>query len=151
MIVCPSCRAEIPDDSFFCDQCGRALKFCPSCGKPRRGTQCAACGEDLVDASQFFNSSCNGQKLFLCGENLRLEIKEGEFGRAGGIYPEFASCPYISGRHGMFCKDSSGWAIMDFGSTNGTFIGGKKLEPNVKYPLAKGARLKIATSEFTIE
>lgn len=56
MIRCPFCGEQIPDDSYFCDICGKALNFCPECGKPKRGTECAACGEKLVSAAEFHNS-----------------------------------------------------------------------------------------------
>ena len=29
MIQCPDRRQMIPDDSAFCDQCGKELKWCP--------------------------------------------------------------------------------------------------------------------------
>ena len=48
MIQCPDCRAMIPDDSAFCDQCGKLLMWCPECGRPKRGTTCPVCGNDLI-------------------------------------------------------------------------------------------------------
>ncbi|MBR4734844.1 MAG: FHA domain-containing protein [Bacteroidales bacterium] len=48
MIQCPNCREMIPDDSAFCDQCGKELMWCPECGRPKRGTQCPVCGNDLI-------------------------------------------------------------------------------------------------------
>ena len=39
MIQCPECRQMIPDDSAFCDQCGKELKWCPECKRPKRGTE----------------------------------------------------------------------------------------------------------------
>ena len=38
MIQCPDCRQIIPEDSAFCDQCGKELKWCPECKRPKRGT-----------------------------------------------------------------------------------------------------------------
>ena len=48
MIQCPNCRAMIPDDSAFCDQCGKELMWCPECKRPKRGTECPVCGSDLI-------------------------------------------------------------------------------------------------------
>lgn len=50
---CPYCKAVIDDDSWYCDQCGKALMFCPECHQPKRGTECPACGADLVDAKTY--------------------------------------------------------------------------------------------------
>ena len=43
MIICPSCKEQIEDNSYYCDQCGQALLYCDRCGRVgigRRGTQC---------------------------------------------------------------------------------------------------------------
>jgi len=53
MIQCPECRSMIPDDSAFCDQCGKELKWCPECKKPKRGTECPVCGSDLVPGRKY--------------------------------------------------------------------------------------------------
>src|ERR1700736_3655904 len=48
---CPSCRADIPEESKFCDACGAALPGrCPSCGATiRSGAKfCSACGKSLT-------------------------------------------------------------------------------------------------------
>ena len=161
---CPYCKETIDDDSYFCDQCGKELHFCPECGKPKQGTECPACGADLVSGKVFFAKS--GQQeaqpqveasvapdvpSVLVGNGWRLPLKVGVFGRTQGIYPEFGTCPYISGRHGEISRNAKGeWGITDLGSHNGTFINGTRLEPNKSYLLKKGQRLKIATINFDI-
>lgn len=48
---CPSCKAEIPDGSKFCIQCGGSLPLaCPSCGhgNPPQAKFCANCGTVLT-------------------------------------------------------------------------------------------------------
>src|SRR3979411_1488342 len=48
---CPSCRADNPEESKFCDECGAALPGrCPSCGAAiRSGAKfCPACGKRLA-------------------------------------------------------------------------------------------------------
>lgn len=54
MIICPKCKAQTPEDSLFCDQCGTEILYCPSCKKPARGKRCTSCGSALVSASEFF-------------------------------------------------------------------------------------------------
>ncbi len=44
MIICPNCKEEIDDDSRFCDQCGRELFYCSSCGRVGLGRRCTQCG-----------------------------------------------------------------------------------------------------------
>ncbi len=192
MIQCPDCRNMIPDDSAFCDQCGKELKWCPECKRPKRGTECPVCGNDLIPGSKYLSMLESGtpfpsqspsqsqstsenrpqpqpaapqfampskpqgtavgasQPMMLVGNGWSLALKEGPFGRNGGIWPELGSCQYVSGSHGVISRDVAGWKITDIGSTNGTFINGSRLTPNTPATLVKGSKLVIATIEFTV-
>ena len=44
MIICPSCREEIEEQSCYCDQCGQALQYCSNCGRVGTGRRCTFCG-----------------------------------------------------------------------------------------------------------
>ena len=197
---CPYCKATIDDDSYYCDQCGKEMRFCPDCKKPKIGTECAACGADLISAKEFFGgskltpkptpstaqptpstapsvqtaqpaqssqqpqgtvaappspnapASASGEPTTLVGNGWRLPLKAGVFGRSCGVYPEFKTQKYISGKHGEILHNSKGqWGITDLGSTNGTFIDGIRLEPHKAYLLKKGQELTIATTKFIVE
>lgn len=52
MIICPTCREEIDDESRFCDQCGQALVYCSSCGRVGKGRRCTYCGGLMVSAEE---------------------------------------------------------------------------------------------------
>lgn len=47
MIQCPYCQKNIPDDSLYCDLCGKRLNFCPKCRKPGTGRVCGNCGTPM--------------------------------------------------------------------------------------------------------
>ncbi|MBP5573553.1 MAG: FHA domain-containing protein [Bacteroidales bacterium] len=200
---CPYCKETIDDDSYYCDQCGKELHFCPDCGKPKQGSSCPACGADLVSGTVFFlkkpqntqhptapstswptNTVMPSQPepisqvppipqgtavqtppmpqgtavaappkpmpQFIQGNGWNLPLKEGVFGRTQGIYSEFGTQQYISGRHGQFRMMNGKWQVLDFGSTNGTFLNGQRLAPNNWYDLNLGDQLKIATTNFII-
>jgi len=186
---CPFCKETIDDDSYYCDQCGKELRFCPDCGKPKQGTSCPACGADLVSGAAFFLKKPQGTQPLttpskpyimtpppqataaqapqapqgtavsappkpmpqsLSGNGWNLPLKEGVFGRTQGIYSEFSTQQYISGRHGQFRMNNGQWQVLDFGSTNGTFLNGQRLAPNSWYDLNLGDQLKIATTNFII-
>ena len=231
MIQCPECRKMIPDDSAYCDQCGKELKWCPQCKRPKRGTECPLCGSVLVPGRQYLGGgsgvsgssgasgvsgasggsglsgasgasgvsgggaaggfggsggasrggapfggasgvsgggaasggaagtsggASGGGAAFgggivptaLVGNGWRLILQEGPFGRTGGIWPELASCRYVSGNHGRISKTSAGWQVEDCGSTNGTFVNGARIQ---KQTLKRGDILRIATLDFTLE
>ena len=160
MIQCPECRALIPDDSIFCDQCGKELKWCPQCGRPKRGTECPVCGSPLGPrmvpkvtrvSGAIPSSDVQNSASVLAGNGWRLALQAGAFGRRGGIWSELAANPYVSGNHGVIGQMAGGWTITDSGSTNGTYVNDKRLEPGVAVELKIGDRVRIATLEFTVE
>lgn len=178
MIQCPNCRAMIPDDSAFCDQCGTELMWCPECKrpKPNRGRECPVCGSDLVAGRKYLNGNSaqpapqhpqqpadapQGTAISgagatagpskIVGNSWVLPLREGQFGRTSGIYPEFASCKYISGNHGAFARAGAGWTVVDNGSTNGTFVNGQRLTQGVGAPIRIGDTLTIATIDFKVQ
>ncbi len=208
MIQCPNCRAMIPDDSAFCDQCGTELMWCPDCKrpKPNRTRECPVCGSDLVPGRKYLNgimaqpqtapqqpqqpnpstavpftspqtqfytspqnvvpqpqpndvpqcTAISGTSAAvgptkIVGNGWVLPLHEGPFGRTSGIYPEFASCKYVSGRHGAFTRTAAGWMVVDNGSTNGTFVNGMRLTPGVETPIRIGDTLTIATIDFNVQ
>ena len=159
MIQCPDCRQMIPDDSAFCDQCGKELKWCPECGRPKRGTECPVCGSDLIPGRKYLSGDHSKPSSVtpgpdrvspaaLVGNGWRLALQEGPFGRRGGIWPELSSCPYVSGNHGIIVKSGSDWVIEDSGSTNGTYVNGARIQ---RQALKNGDRVRIATLDFTVE
>ena len=44
MIICPSCKEEIEEQSHYCDQCGQKLLYCERCGRVGIGRRCTSCG-----------------------------------------------------------------------------------------------------------
>ena len=44
MIVCPNCKEEIDEQSYYCDQCGQKLFYCERCGRVGIGRRCTSCG-----------------------------------------------------------------------------------------------------------
>lgn len=84
---------------------------------------------------------------------MRLAGVDGAiFGRRNGIYKEvLAQCHYISGTHAQLAYTvQTGWTIADRGSSNGTFVNGRKLAPNESSPLRNGDRVVLANVEFRI-
>ncbi len=129
---CPVCGAEIPEDSFFCDQCGDELRICPRCGRPGKRNWCIHDGEALVAARELAlrdgagAESAAGERPSLpdprmsrsgdsaepleClrirspGHHLDLEVRPGTVvGRKSGAWTAvFSSFPDVSGIHARF-------------------------------------------------
>lgn len=52
MILCPNCQEEIDDNSYYCDQCGKALRYCNRCGRVGLGRRCTSCGGLMVSPAE---------------------------------------------------------------------------------------------------
>ncbi len=52
MIICPSCREEIEENSHYCDQCGQELVYCSNCGRVGMGRRCTQCGGLMISAEE---------------------------------------------------------------------------------------------------
>ena len=63
MIICPSCKEEIEEDSHFCDQCGQALVYCRSCGRVGKGRRCIYCGGLMMDIEELKNQKDSLQSM----------------------------------------------------------------------------------------
>ena len=129
MIICPTCKEEIDNDSHFCDQCGQALLFCDRCGNVGVGRRCTKCGgmmvarsngsaegvpgmseslkmEMAVTGSLRGNQQQNGNGipvLTLANDSLNIRIvgiNGAIIGRRTGPYSHFfEKYPYVSGTH----------------------------------------------------
>lgn len=74
---CPHCNKEIESDSFYCDQCGEALKLCKNGHGFKKGKICSHCGNPLVEASKASMESQKEKTIEnLNRENLTERISE---------------------------------------------------------------------------
>ena len=170
MITCPVCKAEIENDSWYCDQCGFKLKFCKRCGLPGKGNRCTKCGDvmyspaDEAEAQRQAAEAApmdNGQEsampqLYLVNNNLHIELRGEDgavIGRRKGPYKDLlAPFSYISSTHAsLHYSPSAGWTVRDMNSTNGSKLNHEKLIPDVPMPLRNGDRLQLANVELIIE
>ena len=51
-MICSYCKSDIDNDSFHCDQCGKELFICPTCGKSGKGKNCVEDGSKLFSPKQ---------------------------------------------------------------------------------------------------
>jgi predicted RNA-binding Zn-ribbon protein involved in translation (DUF1610 family) len=58
---CPSCKEQIDDDSFYCDQCGIQIMVCSECGRPGAKKFCNFDGKPMVPAGSQAAPSAQAQ------------------------------------------------------------------------------------------
>lgn len=112
MIICPSCREEIDDDSHYCDQCGQALLFCNQCGRVGLGRRCTHCGGLMVSPDNRSGSNTGAAASVSAGIISSMSID---------------SVSHTSGAHGIpvltLANESLNIRIV---AMNGAIIGRKK-------------------------
>lgn len=85
--------------------------------------------------------------------SIRLGIGDGAIiGRRGSYAQAFAGQGYVSGNHARLQYNACGqFEIVDLGSTNGTFVNGQQLAPNMPRVVNVGDIVKFANLEFAVQ
>jgi predicted RNA-binding Zn-ribbon protein involved in translation (DUF1610 family) len=174
LVQCPKCKAEIEDDSFFCDQCGEELLICQDCNVFGKGKRCTRCGKPLVSVRSLTKPSPTVGKVISTGKTIRPQVPpkatptrlvstdpplrlalEADVvigRRSGGFAEVFSSQSFMSGKHASLQKNKDGnWEVTDLDSTNGTFLNGDRLKANVPVQFQVGDFIRFANVEFKVE
>jgi len=149
MITCPNCKHPEPAGAIFCSECGMQLleiepkktqqivDETPDSGPaPARPVQ-----QQIQDAWISLHLLDSGQVLSI---NDRTEFTLGRSSESQPIMPDIDLNPYRAYDHGVsrlhaVIKSVNGQTIvMDLGSSNGTYLNGARLAPNVPNPLRHG-------------
>jgi hypothetical protein len=152
MIICTNCRHENISGTLFCVECGAQLE-----GTETLTTQ-AINQEQIVDdlkkspagiepPSSPINSWLSlhlmdsGKILPLATRN---EFTLGRLSEGQPIMPDIDLTPYqayasgVSRLHAVVKRDASRVVIMDLGSSNGTYLNGRRLNPHTEEGLKHG-------------
>jgi len=152
MIVCSNCKHTNMAGAMFCSECGTQLT-----GADSLVTQNISTGQVQETLSEPAKKAAppvinlnnwatlhlldTGQVLPLTDRN---EFTLGRIGEGQPIMPDIDLSPYqayasgVSRLHAVLKRDARRVMIMDLGSSNGTFINGKRLNPNIDQPINNG-------------
>jgi hypothetical protein len=164
MIVCSTCKHANMAGAMFCAECGAQLV-----GKDSLITQTITTGnfkrvavENSGDAYQPFDGSDawgsihlldTGQVLPLSSRN---EFTMGRISEGQPIMPDIDLSPYqayaagVSRLHAIIKRDGDRLIFMDLGSANGTYVNGKRLNPNVEQLIQHGDIVALGKMKLQI-
>jgi hypothetical protein len=153
MIVCPNCRHPNMAGALFCSECGVALSPAGALSTQQIETgrmhdllkqrAVAPPNPPPVAVSDWATLHLldTGQMLPLTDRN---EFTLGRISEGQPIMPDIDLSPYqayargVSRLHAVLKRESSRVFLMDLGSSNGTYVNGKRLTPNVDHAISNG-------------
>jgi hypothetical protein len=155
---CPSCGAAAPEGGQFCEVCGTDLDSTdlprPGPAEPKAGTAWEVTA--TADLGYFQRVEADGVDFPVAGFDrcFNLEKDRATIGRRSasrGVYPDIdLSGPPtdngVSHLHAVLVRGPDGtWAIVDPGSTNGTFLNDSPdaIPTDALIPVADGDRIHI--------
>lgn len=150
MIICPNCLKEIPDDSVYCDQCGKPVPE----KKDVVEVPVDVSGNQSIDfqPTELVTITKSVPLLKLKHEKMTLSINDGDaLGRTIGPFAnELGIFKVISSRHAQIKLSDNKWFVTDLHSTNSTFINQNWLEPDKQYEIRNGDILTLANIDFSV-
>lgn len=179
-ILCTFCKSKLNADEDSCPFCGTrvrngglprkknvysdskepmpmpSLQAAPKLEEPRSEARGAICvNEDGNGVVTVFRSARNSvQSVWLedCDHMGKIPVTKFPFriGKMEGVTDYRICRNTVSRKHADIMKEQGGYFIVDLGSTNGTFLNGRRLQPGVKERLADGLHITFADAEFKI-
>jgi len=150
MIICPNCKHEEVDGAIFCGECGTQLV------KSEVGTtqQISPDDADKIPTSPFETEIPNPNNVWISlhmldsGQILpiseRNEFTMGRISDSQPIMPDIDLSSFkaydngVSRLHAVIRRNGGNVIVMDLGSSNGTYVNGMRLLPNMEQPLRHG-------------
>ena len=129
-IKCPVCNTENAPGEKYCGECGFLLTSTPG----------ESSDIETADHARLVDAADNKEHFLVQGENV--------VGREAADV--LLADPTVSRRHALIVVDGSSCRIEDFGSTNGTYVAGKQIQPGDRVDLTDGVEIKIGSVRLTL-
>jgi pSer/pThr/pTyr-binding forkhead associated (FHA) protein len=163
MIVCPNCQHENLDGTVFCDDCGIQITGADPVVTQNISLDLQAQITDepvRTEAPQKDLDTWASLHLLESGQILplsdRTEFTLGRISDAQPIRPDIDLTPYqayasgVSRLHAVLKREGAQVSVKDLGSSNGTYLNGKRLKPNVDQTLQHGDLLSLGKLKIQI-
>jgi len=152
--TCSKCKLRNKPGAFICQFCGAALQGPPQetfstnkldDSEEYKGEKAGPFVDSLVppQGMGIYLEDTTRVTIFNESEATLGRRAEGTAGFVIDLVPHGAFSLGVSRRHARLLKTSSGYAIMDLHSTNGTWVNHTRLEPEREYPLSNGDILRL--------
>jgi len=151
MIICPNCKSQEPDGTIFCSDCGTQIIQLDSVQ-----TQKFAPDSEEMRSAIYYNDQLPSQEdkawisLHLLDEGTIIPVSEraeftlGRLSENQPIEPDIDLSQFkgfdsgVSRLHAIIRHNQGNTIIVDLGSSNGTYVNGTRIMPNIEQPLRHG-------------
>jgi len=162
MIQCPNCKHEEVDGAVFCSECGTQLV------KSENVTTQKITPEDndelvtgpIHEPIPNYGNAWISLHMLDSGQILpvaeRTEFTMGRISDNQPIMPDIDFSAFkaydngVSRLHAVIRQNNGNVVIMDLGSSNGTYVNGTRLMPNVEQPLHHGDVLALGKLKMQV-
>lgn len=163
MIICPSCKHKNLDGTVFCDDCGSPLEpteqvVTQNISEEER--EQIAADSKMTQSISLDLDTWASLHLLESGQILTLadrgEFTLGRVSDAQPIMPDIDLTPYqayacgVSRLHAVLKRERNQVIVRDLGSSNGTYLNGKRLQPNSDHALNHGDMLFLGKLKLQI-
>jgi len=162
MIVCANCKHQEADGAIFCSECGMQLvqyeqaqtqKFTSGQNEQGAATLYTSVSAEKSTTWMTLHMLESGQILPISD---RLEFTMGRTSDNQPIMPDIDLSPFhafdhgVSRLHAVIRHNEKNPTVMDLGSSNGTYINGARIVPNIEQPIRHGDILALGKLKMQI-
>ncbi len=143
---CTECNMENIEGAIFCEECGAKLEAAGEMNETAMATDGE--GTALVLASS------NGSKLEIPAKE---EVVIGREDPISEVFPDLDLTDFggadggVSRKHAVIHRSGAGCTIEDMGSTNGTYINKKRIQPHAPQVIKPGDEVRFGKVAFSLQ
>jgi hypothetical protein len=150
MIICPNCKSQESDGAIFCSECGTQLIQSDSAQTQKFSTDSDELQNAVFYVDEMPNQGATWISLHLLetGDIIpiseRSEFSLGRLSENQPIEPDIDLTPFkafdngVSRLHAIIRHNQGNVVLVDLGSSNGTYVNGLRIMPNIEQPLRHG-------------
>jgi pSer/pThr/pTyr-binding forkhead associated (FHA) protein len=141
---CKECQMDNIEGALFCEECGTKM-------------------DEQAGLLETLQETNGAQLVFATQDGSRLEIPTKDdvvIGREDPISDVFPDVDLtslggmdkgVSRRHAVIHRSGSNYTVEDMGSTNGTYINKKKIQPNAPQAIKAGDELRLGKLSLSVQ
>ena len=150
MIICPNCKSQEADGTIFCSECGTQLVQIDTAQTQEFPIDSEDSRNAIFFTDEMPNQGATWISLHLLDTGDILPVSErseftlGRLSENQPIEPDIDLTPFkafdngVSRLHAVIRHNQGNVILVDLGSSNGTYVNGLRIMPNIEQPLRHG-------------